>query len=130
VKAIQYANKFYQGSNLRARLSVKLKNTYINSYRKVVKTRKVIDLLLFHSALYTESSRRNPAETRFILNSIQSAFKKLPDEIHQIIGLHLSGYKNREIATLTGNKLGTVKNWIHKGRNELKHSLGECQFTV
>lgn len=127
-KALQYAIQFKEGSNLRAWLSVILRNTYINNYRRELQSQKLSEELPSISALCNEPAAQNGVERKLILKNIQSEINKLPGEIRQMISLHLSGYKYREIANLTGNKLGTVKNWIHKGRNELKHSLREYQF--
>jgi len=83
LKAFSYYNKFREGTNLQAWLYTILKNTFINYYRRKVKTNSLIvkSEALSSSDLYM-SSLRNQAEGKFVMKDIEYALSKLSEEYY------------------------------------------------
>lgn len=124
MKAINYRDKFQEGSNLKAWLYTIMKNTFINNYRKATKVNKVViqtDEIYADSLLH--SSTRNQAENKFIRADIEKALEKLADEYYRPFTMYFEGYKYHEIADYLEIPIGTVKTRIHIARKLLKKSL-------
>ncbi|MBK5195308.1 MAG: RNA polymerase sigma factor [Proteiniphilum sp.] len=68
-------------------------------------------------AEYTEENRQRDA--------LLQAIRRLPKTERMIITLHLDGYRNSEIATMTGCSKGNISVKIHRIKKELKHQLTE-----
>lgn len=124
MKAINYQNKFQEGSNLKAWLYTIMKNTFINNYRKATKANKVViqtDEIYAESMLH--SSTKNQAENKFIRKDIENALNKLSDDYYKPFTMYFEGYKYHEIADYLSIPIGTVKTRIHIARKLLKKSL-------
>lgn len=124
LKAFSYYNKFRAGTNLQAWLYTILKNTFINYYRKQLKTSSIIiktDTItstdLYHSAT------KNKAEGNFVMKDIERALAKLSPEYYQPFTMYYEGYKYHEIADIFQIPIGTVKTRIHVARQQLKKKL-------
>lgn len=124
LKAFSYYDKFKAGTNLQAWLHTILKNTFINYYRRKVKTNSFIVKTdtISSSDLY-RSSLRNGAEGKFVMNDIEHALSKLSDEYYQPFTMYYEGYKYHEIAEQFQMPIGTVKTRIHVARQQLKKRL-------
>lgn len=124
VKAFSYYKKFRTGTNLRAWLYTILKNTFINYYRKQVKTNAlIIKTDSISSADLYRSSFRNGAEGRFVMNDIEQALAQLSAEYYEPFTMYYEGYKYHEIAHHFHIPIGTVKTRIHVARQQLKKKL-------
>lgn len=124
VKAFSYYNKFRAGTNLQAWLYTILKNTFINYYRKQVKTNAlIIKTDSISSADLYQSSFRNGAEGKFVMNDIEHALSKLSAEYYEPFTMYYEGYKYHEIAHHFQIPIGTVKTRIHVARQQLKKKL-------
>lgn len=124
LKAINYRDKFQEGSNLKAWLYTIMKNTFINNYRRSTKANKVViqtDEIYADSMLH--SSSNNHAEDKFIRKDIETALNRLSDEYYKPFMMHFEGYKYHEIAEYFMIPIGTVKTRIHIARKLLKKSL-------
>lgn len=130
VKALRYFQNFKDGSCLQAWLFVMMRNIYINNYRKTVRTRATLNLIEEAS---TSSFRpllaQNKGESKFILQDITIAVKKLSEKLYRPFELYVRGYKYCEIAEQTGIPIGTVKTRIHLGRLQLKQLLKDYDYT-
>lgn len=124
LKAFSYYNKFREGTNLQAWLYTILKNTFINYYRRKVKTNAIIMKSdhISSSDLYS-SSLRNTAEGKFVMDDIERALSKLPEDYYQPFSMYYEGYKYHEIAEYFQIPIGTVKTRIHVARQQLKKKL-------
>lgn len=124
LKAFSYYNKFREGTNLRAWLYTILKNTFINHYRKNVKTNALIYKpdTISSSDLF-KSAVKNEAEGKFVMDDIQRTLTKLSSEYYLPFSMYHEGYKYHEIADLFQIPIGTVKTRIHVARQLLKKKL-------
>ena len=124
LKAFSYYNKFKSGTNLQAWLYTILKNTFINYYRRKVKTNSIIlkSDTISSSDLY-KSSLRNGAEGKFVMDDIEHALSKLSEEYYSPFSMYYEGYKYHEIADYFQIPIGTVKSRIHVARQQLKKKL-------
>lgn len=124
VKAIRYYQQFEFGSNLKGWLFTIMKNTFINDYRKRVKTNSLIvqeDEL--SSAHLANSATCNHAEGSFIMKDIKTAINSIPEVYSKPFVLFFEGYKYHEIADDLNIPIGTVKTRIHVARGLLKNYL-------
>jgi len=124
LKAFSYYNKFKEGTNLQAWLYTILKNTFINYYRRKVKTNSIIlksDTI--SSADLFKSSLCNAAEGKFVMEDIEHALSKLSEEYYYPFSMYYEGYKYHEIAEHFRIPIGTVKTRIHVARQQLKKKL-------
>jgi len=124
VKAITYRSKFEDSSNLRAWLFTIMKNTFINAYRRNVKTKSLIskgdDIAMnraFKQNSYDHSDSRMNAKE--IIRHIES----LDDDYKVPFTRYYNGYKYEEIAKEMHLPLGTVKSRIFIARKILMESL-------
>src|SRR5690606_13069951 len=113
-----------EGTNLQAWLYTILKNTFINYYRRKVKTNAIImkSETISSSDLY-KSSLRNTAEGKFVMEDIERALSNLSEEYYHPFSMYYEGYKYHEIAEYSQIPIGTVKTRIHVARQHLKKKL-------
>jgi len=125
VKAISYRDKFADDTNLKAWTFTIMKNTFINNYRRMVKSNITFDHTddLYYLNLGRETSLGNP-DASFSKKEIESHIENLEDDLKLPFKMHLQGYKYKEIADNLGLKLGTVKSRIFFTRKRLMSSLG------
>jgi RNA polymerase sigma-70 factor (ECF subfamily) len=124
VKAITYREKFEDSTNIKAWLFTIMKNTFINAYRRNVKTKQLIskgdDIALdraFKQNSYDHSESRLNAKE--IIRHIES----LGDEYKVPFTRYYNGYKYEEIAQEMKLPLGTVKSRIFIARKILMVAL-------
>jgi RNA polymerase sigma factor (sigma-70 family) len=126
LKAIMYRDKFADATNLKAWLYTIMKNTFINTYRRSVKTRQIIqktdDLSLVKPAagVYIPS-----AESQIHEKDINKAINALEDEYKIPFTRYFDGYKYKEIADELNLPIGTVKSRIFLARKKLMSDLKE-----
>ena len=124
LKAITYYNKFKEGTNLKGWLFTIMKNTFINNYRRLVKTNTLITQSEdISSANLSYSATKNQAESKFVLGDIDKALAQLPEEYYVPFIRYFEGYKYHEIADMLQIPIGTVKTRIHVARGILKKYL-------
>ena len=124
LKAITYYNKFKEGTNLKGWLFTIMKNTFINNYRRLVKTNTLITQSEdISSANLSYSATKNQAESKFVLGDIYKALAQLPEEYYVPFIRYFEGYKYHEIADMLQIPIGTVKTRIHVARGILKKYL-------
>lgn len=124
LKAITYYNKFKEGTNLKGWLYTIMKNTFINNYRRFVRISSFVSKSEeISSANLLFSAARNQGESKFVMDDIQHALQKLPEEYYTPFRRYFEGHKYHEIALELGIPIGTVKTRIHVARKLLKKSL-------
>src|SRR5690606_11563248 len=81
LKAVTYFKNVKDGTNLKGWLYTIMKNTFINNYRRIVKTNSFItkEEEISQSNLVV-SATKNKGENKFIMEDIHNALSKLSDE--------------------------------------------------
>ncbi|TCD26555.1 RNA polymerase sigma factor [Pedobacter psychrodurus] len=128
LKATRFFSKFEDGTNIKGWLFVIMKNTFINSYRKNLKTRDLtVQEEEITSANLYFSATTNASEGNFALQDINRALALLPEKYSAPFIRYFEGYKYHEIAEEMQLPLGTVKTYIHEARILLKRYLKQYQ---
>ncbi len=124
LKALMYYGKFKEGTNLKGWLFTIMRNTFINNYRRMVKTNSLItqsDEISY--AHLQNSATKNLATSKFVRNDIHKALATLQPEYYIPFVKHFEGYRYHEIAEELDIPIGTVKTRIHIARTILKRYL-------
>ncbi|MBS1651465.1 MAG: RNA polymerase sigma factor [Bacteroidetes bacterium] len=124
VKAITYREKFGENTNLKAWLFTIMKNTFINSYKKNIKTKQLISS--GDDKLLNEAFKQNSydhCDSKINAKQIINEIKNLEDDYKIPFSKYYSGYKYEEIANDLQIPLGTVKNKIFIARKILMEKL-------
>lgn len=129
LKALKYRDKFADASNLKAWLYTIMKNTFINTYRRSVKTRQIITQTDDLSLVKPLSGSNSPsAESQINLKHINNAVESLEEEYKIPFMRYFDGYKYKEIADELDLPIGTVKSRIFLARKKLMADLKEFAF--
>jgi len=124
VKAITYREKFEDSTNLKAWLFTIMKNTFINAYRRNVKTKQIIskgDDIQLNRAFKQNSY--DHSESRMNAKEIIKKIESLDEDYKVPFTRYYNGYKYEEIAHEMQLPLGTVKSRIFIARKILMESL-------
>lgn len=124
VKAISYRAKFEDSTNLKAWLFTIMKNTFINAYRRNVKSRALIvkgDDIALNRAFKQNSY--DHSESRLNAKEIIQHIERLDDDYKVPFTRYYNGYKYEEIAKELHLPLGTVKSRIFIARKTLMDAL-------
>ncbi|QZT37688.1 RNA polymerase sigma factor [Halosquirtibacter xylanolyticus] len=126
LKALTYREKFKDNTNFKAWIYTIMKNTFINDYRRSIKTKTTFDfsnndyLLNVSKDIHFPSPESSQSEKE-ILNNIY----RLDKEFREPFLMFLNGFKYKEIASKLGLPLGTVKSRIFFTRKKLEKWLKE-----
>ncbi len=131
VKALTNRDKFEDNTNLKAWTFTIMKNTFINNYRRNIRTNAIIDTTedLYFLNLSKESGIPSP-ESIIAHKEIMRRVKKLDDDQRIPFLMHTQGYKYKEIADKLQISIGTVKSRIFFGRKKLMENMKEYQYLV
>ena len=131
VKALTNRDKFEDNTNLKAWTFTIMKNTFINNYRRSIRTNAIIDTTddLYFLNLPKESSIPSP-ESQISQKDIQKRVERLDDDQRIPFEMHTQGYKYKEIADKLQISIGTVKSRIFFGRKKLMENLKGYQSHV
>lgn len=121
-KALKNESSFKKGTNLRAWLSIILRNNFINEYRKKSKYTNTDDIISYVGDKESYKAK-NSGESSLQLEYINDAITKLPDNLRKPFMYYFDGYSYEEISTMFQVPLGTIKSRIHHARKKLKKSL-------
>ncbi|TCD28605.1 sigma-70 family RNA polymerase sigma factor [Pedobacter psychrodurus] len=124
VKAVRHFHQFQEDTNIKGWLYTIMRNTFINSYRKGVKSRDLItqsEDITYENLSYSATS--NKAENNFVMGDIKGALDKLPAHLSIPFIRYVEGYKYHEISDKLNIPLGTVKTRIHEARKHLSKML-------
>ncbi|MFD2598566.1 RNA polymerase sigma factor [Sphingobacterium corticis] len=124
LKAVTYFKNFREGTNLKGWLYTIMKNTFINNYRRVVKTNSFITKEEeISNANLVVSATHNKGVNKFMMEDINSALGKLSEDYYVPFTMYYEGYKYHEIADHLAIPIGTVKTRIHVARKAMKKTL-------
>ncbi len=128
VKALTNRDKFEDNTNLKAWTFTIMKNTFINNYRRSLRTNAIIDTTddLYFLNLTKESGIPSP-ESQISLKDIRKRVDRLDDDQRIPFEMHTQGYKYKEIAEKLQISIGTVKSRIFFGRKKLMENLKAYQ---
>ncbi|MBI4300629.1 MAG: sigma-70 family RNA polymerase sigma factor, partial [Chloroflexi bacterium] len=135
LKAYRFFYRYEKGTNIRAWLFRILTNSYINRYRKAATRPKMTSLeettdFFLYSKLAEEG--REPAWmsveeevlSRFADEEVVRALEELSPQFRMAVLLaDVEGFSYKEIAEITGVKMGTVMSRISRGRKHLQENL-------
>ena len=122
LKALTYRDKFKPNTNLKGWLYTIMKNTFINNYRKVQRSKTMYDNTESLYFLNVEDSHTfSSPEKTSIYNDIWSSVEDIREEYLEPFKLHTEGYKYEEIAEQLDIPIGTVKNRIFHARKEIQN---------
>ena len=126
LKALTYRDKYIPNTNFKAWIYTIMKNTFINDYRRSVKTRNTFDKSGNDLHLMFTKDEGYPApDSYYSTKEIHSSINKLEDDYKIPFTLFLEGYKYKEIAAKMELPLGTVKSRIFFTRRKLEKMLHE-----
>lgn len=130
LKAVTYFKNFKEGTNLKGWLYTIMKNTFINNYRRVVKTNSFITKEEeITSANLVVSATKNRGENKFVMEDINHALSNLSEDYYIPFTMYFEGYKYHEISDYLGIPIGTVKTRIHVARKVMKKTLNAYKFS-
>lgn len=124
LKALTYRDKFAQNTNFKAWIYTIMKNTFINDYRRNVKSKNTFEGSNneFHLSFSTDKVYPSP-DSFYSSKEINNSIENLEDEYRIPFTMFLDGFKYKEIADELDLPLGTVKSRIFFTRKKLEKSL-------
>jgi len=125
-KALKNKDRFKPGTNLRAWLSIILRNNFINGYRKKSRYTNTDDVTPYIGNKETYKAK-NDGISKMELDYINEAITELPSNLKEPFMFYYEGYSYEEIAEKFEIPLGTVKSRIHHARKKLKKSLNHLK---
>ncbi len=134
LRAYRFYDKFQQGTNFRAWIFKILTNTFINRYRKKVRTPQKVDLEKVAFGIESDEEFQDPVEwesydeetySDMFDDKVRDALEKLSQEFRMIILLaDVEGMSYKEIAKIANVPIGTVMSRLFRGRRILQRYLG------
>src|SRR5690606_7287792 len=129
LKAVTYFKNFKDGTNLKGWLYTIMKNTFINNYRRVVKTNSFITKEEeITNANLVVSATSNRGENKFVMEDINHALSNLSEDYYVPFTMYFEGYKYHEISDYLNLPIGTVKTRIHVARKVMKKTLTAYKY--
>jgi len=127
MRAFRFWDKFEKGTNCKAWLFRILKNTYINSYRRISKGPDKVDyedIENFYENVKPSSTDDAHLEKEIFDNllddEVSKAIESLPEEFRTVVILSdIEGFSYDEIADFIDCQVGTVRSRLHRARKML-----------
>ncbi len=130
LRAFKYYERFKDGTNLRAWLFRIMKNVFINSYRRKLRTARVVSTEYGEEGGPRADLPANDSDPEQIcLDSVldpevRNGLMGLAEEYRRVIVLSdIEGYSYSEIAGREGIPQGTVMSRLYRGRRLLERAL-------
>lgn len=131
LKAYRFWDKFEKGTNCRAWLFRIMRNSYINRYRKAVKTPEHVDydeIKEFYNTIREQSTDANDLSERLygqlLDDQVATAITDLPEEFRTVVILcDIEGFTYEEAAEFVDCPIGTIRSRLHRGRKLLRDKL-------
>ncbi len=127
LKALTYRDKFEEKTNLKAWLYTIMRNTFINNYRKAVRTNTIIDKTdeQYYINNSTVGGGFADPDSTFSHGQITKVVEELEDEYRVPFLMYNRGFKYKEIADKLGLPIGTIKSRIFLARKKLMVTLSD-----
>lgn len=124
LRALNNLDKFYDDTNFKGWIFTIMRNTFVNNYRRAVRSQTLIDQTdnLYHLNLSQDSGFESP-ESSYSYSEISKVLNSFAKEYREPFSLHILGYKYEEIAQKMELPLGTVKSRIFFTRKRLQEIL-------
>ena len=124
LKALIYSDKFSHNTNLKAWVYTIMKNTFINHYRRNLRTGSAYGGTNYELQLkfHKEQNIASP-ESVYSSKEIIQCINALEVEYKVPFTMFIDGFKYKEIAKCLDLPLGTVKSRIFFARKKLEKSL-------
>jgi RNA polymerase sigma-70 factor, ECF subfamily len=133
LRAYRFFDKFEEGTNFKAWVFKILTNTFINKYRKKVRTPQSVQLEKVEFGLADEEDKQEPAEwsgyeeeryQELFDDDVKAALSQLTEEFRIVIILaDIEGFSYKEIADMIDRPIGTVMSRLFRGRRILQRIL-------
>jgi RNA polymerase sigma-70 factor, ECF subfamily len=120
-KALQCKKQFVPGTNLNGWLYTILRNTYINSCRRNRSRSHIYKNIL--PQMQQGLTEKNTATFKMFRSVLEKEITVLPNRLKHALQLRIEGYQYGEIASITGESLGTIKSRIYLAKSRLKQRL-------
>ncbi len=126
LKALSNRDKFASDTNLKAWVYTIMKNTFINDYRRNIKTKSTVDISNnYFQSSYSSGFEYPSVESVYSSGEISKTIQGLEDEYRIPFTMFFEGFKYKEIAEELDLPLGTVKSRIFFTRKKLEKILME-----
>ncbi len=133
LRAFRFFDKFEAGTNFKAWIFKILTNTFINKYRKKVRTPQSVQLDKVEFGLAEEEEQHPTPEwsgydeeqyQEFFDDDVKAALSQLSEEFRMVIILaDVEGFSYKEIAEMVDRPIGTVMSRLFRGRRILQRIL-------
>ena len=131
LKAYRFWDKFEKGTNCRAWLFRIMRNSYINRYRKAVKTPEHVDydeIKEFYNTIREQSTDANDLSEKLygqlLDDQVATAITDIPEEFRTVVILcDIEGFTYEEAAEFVDCPIGTIRSRLHRGRKLLRDKL-------
>src|SRR5690606_15168130 len=121
LKAVTYFKNFKDGTNLKGWLYTIMKNTFINNYRRVVKTNSFITKEEeITNANLVVSATSNRGDNKFVMEDINHALSNLSEDYSDLFAMNFDSHKHHEFTDYLHVRLGTAQSNI----------LGACKVMM
>ncbi len=124
VKALTHRDQFQTGTNMKAWAYTIMKNTFINHYRRQVRSGTLVDTTddLFYLNSSVSSGEESP-DSHMHVNDILERIAQLEESHRRPFEMLTDGFKYKEIAEALDLSIGTVKSRIFFTRKKLMEEL-------
>ncbi len=133
LRAYRFFDKFEEGTNFKAWIFKILTNTFINKYRKKIRTPQQVQLEKVEFGLENENVQQGVKEwggfdeanyEELFDDDIKAALQQLSEEFRMVILLaDVEGFAYKEIADIIDRPIGTVMSRLFRGRRMLQKVL-------
>jgi RNA polymerase sigma factor (sigma-70 family) len=124
LKALMYQEKYREDTNLKGWLFTIMRNTFINQYRKIQRSKTYRDSTKESYFLNIKDDHTfNSPDSNFEYKDVWLKVNGIAEQLLIPFKMHASGYKYNEIADHLNIPIGTVKNRIFQARKEIQKRL-------
>ncbi len=126
LKALLHRENFKEDTNMKAWLCTIMRNTFINTYRRSKREKKIIEnenTIAYYNGLSGVSTFTADHDLNYEI--IRQKIATLPKEQRIPFEMINQGYKYQEIADTFMISIGTVKSRIFLARKKLMDNMGE-----
>lgn len=127
LRVLDNRDKYRPNTNFKGWVFTVMRNLFINSYHRSVRTNNIIDdsADLSYIGSQRDTEGLGAPDHELSLKEINQAIEAL-DELYQIpFSLYLSGFKYKEIADQLDLPIGTIKSRIFFARKQLQEQLSD-----